>query len=268
MSLTVDLPFKAFEEFFRAEKDRFCHQAPARLVSSFVQSGADPMLCGSDAENLYLENSIARIQRRKQYMSVDTTDIFQTLSGTWTTSSSVLAALKAVVPDFIAEESFPSSSTISGDIRAFASPLHRQVLFSMANNFAGLGGCLDFKSIIRFLQEETHETLYKLILNNRGYSSRAIIQNLFKVAIEAGDAGIVDLLLTEELAGINVNKQFCSIDGKQYTPVERASALRHKEVIEILLRHHADVNRTHPESYDLKGALTMLLARTAGTILE
>ena len=255
MSLTVDLPFKVFEKFLRAEKDRFCHQAPARLVSSFVQSGADPMLCGSDAENLYLENSIARIERRKQYMSVDTTDMFQMSSGTWTTSSSVLAALKAVVPDFIAEESFPSSSTISGDIRAFASPLHRQVLFSIANNFAGLSGALDFKSIIRFLQEETHETLYKLILKNRGYSSRAIIQNLFKVAIEAGDAGIVDLLLTEELAGINVNKQFCSIDDRKYTPVERASALRHKEVIKILLRHHADVNRTHTERCLLKGAL-------------
>ena len=254
MSLTADLPFKVFEKFLRAEKDRFCHQAPARLVSSFVQSGVDPMLCGSDAVNLYLESSIARIERRKQYMSVDSTDMFRMLSGTWTTSSSVFAALKSVVPDFIAEESFHSSSTISGDIRAFASPLHRQVLFSMANNFAGLGGALDFKSIIRFLQEETDETLYKLILNNRGYSSRAIIQNLFKVAIEAGDAGIVDLLLTEGLAGIDVNQQFCSIGGKRYTPIERASALRHKEVIKSLLRHHADVNRTHPES-DLNGAL-------------
>ena len=258
MTLTVDLPFNVFERSLRAEKDRSCHQALARPASSFVQSGVDPMLGGSDAEDLYLEDSIARIERRKQHMSLDTPGIFQTLSGTWTASNSVLTALKSVVPDFIAEENFPSSSMSQG-IEAFTSPLHRQVLFSMANNFAGLGA-LDSKSIIRFLQEETDETLYKLILNNPGYSSRAIAQNLFKVAIEAGDARIVDLLLTEGLAGINVNQHFCSIGGQKYTPVERASALRHKEVIKSLLRHHADVNRTHPES-ELNGALDYAIGK-------
>ena len=253
MSLTVDLPFHVLEKSLRTGKARSCHQSPAKPASSFVQSGVDPMLCGSDAEDLYPENSIARIERRNQHISVDTPGIFQTLSGTWTASSSVLAALKLVVPEFIAEEGFPSSSTIFGDVRAFASPLYRQVLFSIANNFAGLGA-LDSKSIIRFLQEETDQMLYKLILNNRDYSSRAITQNLFKVAIEAGDARIVDLLLIEGLAGINVNQQFCSIGGQKYTPIERASALRHKEVIRSLLKHHADVNRTHPES-SLDGAL-------------
>ena len=253
MSLTVDLPFNVFEKFLRAEKYRSCHQALARPASLFVQSGVDPMLGGSDAEDLYLEDSIARIDRRKQHTSIDTLGIFQTLSGTWTATSSVLAAIKSVVPDFIAEEVFPSSSTISGDIRAFTSPLYRQVLFSMANNFAGLGA-LDFKSIIRFLQEGTDETLYKLVLNKPCYSSRAIAQNLFKVAIEAGDARIVDLLLTEGLAGINVNQQFCSIGGQKYTPIERASALRHKDLIKTLLRHQADVNRSHPEG-GLNGAL-------------
>ena len=258
MTLTVDLPFNVFERSLRAEKDRSCHQTLTRPASSFVQSGVDPMLGGSDAEDLYLEDSIARIERRKQHMSLDTPGIFQTLSGTWTASNSVLTALKSVVPDFIAEENFPSSSMSQG-IEAFTSPLHRQVLFSMANNFAGLGA-LDSKSIIRFLQEETDETLYKLILNNPGYSSRAIAQNLFKVAIEAGDARIVDLLLTEGLAGINVNQHFCSIGGQKYTPVERASALRHKEVIKSLLRHHADVNRTHPES-ELNGALDYAIGK-------
>ena len=247
MSLTVDFPFNVFENFLLTERFRSCHQALARSASSFVQSGVDPMLGGSDAENLYLENSIARIERRKQHMAVDTPGIFQTLSGTWTSSNTVLTALKSVVPDF------PGSSTISGDIRAFTSPLYRQVLFSIANNFAGLGA-LDFKSIIRFLQGETDETLYKLILDNPCYSSRAIAQNLFKGAIEAGDARIVDLLLTEGSAGIEVNQQFCSIGGHIYTPIERASALRHKEVIKSLLRHHADVNRTHPKSR-LNGAL-------------
>ena len=253
MSLTIDLPFNIFENFLRAKKDRSDRQVLARPASSFVQSGVDPMLGESDAEVLYLENSIARIERQKQHMVVDTPGIFQTLSGTWTASSSVLAALKSVVPDFIAEEVVPSSSTISRDIRAFTSPLHRQVLFSMANNFAGLGA-LDFESIIYFLQQETDETFYKLVLNKSCYSSRAIAQNLFKIAIETGNASIVDFLLTEELARINVNEHFCSIGDQKYTPIERASALRHKDLIKILLRHQADVNRSHPKG-GLNGAL-------------
>lgn len=253
MSLTIDLPFNIFERSLRAEKDRSHHQALARPASSFVQSGVDPMLGGSDAEILDLENSIARIERQKQHMVVDTPGIFQTLSGIWNASNSVLAALKSVVPDFIAEELVPSASTISRDIRAFTSPLHRQVLFSMANNFAGLGA-LDFGSIICFLQQETDETFYKLVLNKSCYSSRAIAQNLFKIAIETGNASIVDFLLTEGLARIKVNEHFCSIGGQKYTPIERASALRHKDLIKTLLRHQADVNRSHPKG-GLNGAL-------------
>ena len=259
MSLTVDLPFNVFENSLCMEKDRSGHPALARPASSFVQTGMDPMLGGSDPENMYLDNPIARIERRKQGISVDTSGIFQTLSGAWTASSSVLAALRSVVPESIAEEFSPGSSSIYGEIGAFTSSLQRQVLFSMANNFAGLGA-LDFESIICFLQEETDETLYKLILNKPCCSSRAIAHNLFKAAIEAGNGMIVDLLLTEGLAGIDVNKQFCSIGGQKYTPIERASALRHKEVIKSLLRHHADVNRTHPKS-DLNGALDYAIGK-------
>ena len=80
-------------------------------------------------------------------------------------------------------------------------------------------------------------------------------QNIFKGAIEAGDARIVELLLSEKFADIDVNQQVCLIEGRRYTPIERASILRHKDVIESLLRHHADVNRTHPDDQYLYGAL-------------
>ena len=254
MSFTFNLPFNVFEESLRAEKSRLCQQAPAMQTVPFVTSAVDPMLGESEAEDLLLEISVEQIRRGERQMPVETRGILQTSSGTSTPSSSVLAALKSVMPNSIDEEVLPSSSIISQDMKVFKSPLHRQILFSVANNFAGLGAS-EIGSVIRFLRTGTDETLYQLILHSPGFSSRAIAQNIFKGAIEAGDATVVDLLLTNKLTGIDVNQQLCSVDGESFTPIERASALHHAGVIRSLLRHHADVNQTLRPRQSFGGAL-------------
>ena len=220
----------------------------------FVPFAVDPIFGESDAEELLPEIPVEHIGRGERKTSGEAHSILQTSSGMSTPSSSVLTALKSVLPDSIDEEVLPSSSIVCHDMKVFTSPLQRQILFSVANNFAGVGAS-DMQSVIRFLRTEMDETLYQLILHSPGYSSRAIAQNIFKGAIEAGDANIVDLLLTDRLAGIDVNRQLCSVAGEPFTPIERASALGHVDVIRSLLRHHADVNQTLRPFQDFGGAL-------------
>ena len=142
----------------------------------------------------------------------------------------------------------PGSFAVSPNTQLFKSSLHRQILFSMANNFAGLGA-FPIVDLVQFLQRETNQSLYQLIRSARSYSSRAIVQNLFKVVIEVGDARIVDVLIDENPRDLDVNKQFCSVNGEKYTPIERASVLRHESLVKCLLDHRADVNKT----YNFKG---------------
>ena len=226
----------------------------------FVPFAVDPIFGESDAEDLLPGIPVEQIGRGKRQMSAEAHSILQTSSGTSTPSTSVLAALKSVLPDSINKEVLPSSSIVRQDMKVFTAPLQRHILFSVANNFAGVGSS-DMGSVYRFLRTEMDETLYRLILYSPGYSSRAIAQNIFKVAIEAGDASIVDLLLTDRLADINLNRQLYLVDGQSLTPIEWASSLRHAGVIRALLRHHADVNQTLRRDSYLGGALNSAIGK-------
>ena len=226
----------------------------------FVPSAEDPMLGESAAEDSLLEIPVGQFGGGERKLSAETHGILQTSCNTSTPSSSILAALKSVMPDSMDEEVLHSSSITCQDMKVFKSPLHRQILFSVANNFAGVGAS-DIGSVIRFLRTEMDETLYQLMLHSPGYSSRAIAQNIFKGAIEAGDTSMVDLLLTDRLAGIDVNQQLCSVDGESFTPIERASALRHEGVVRSLLRHHADVNHTLRPCQGFGGALDYAIGK-------
>ena len=111
------------------------------------------------------------------------------------------------------------------------------------------------KKILGFLQKTASQGLIQLIRSDPTYSSRAIAQTIFKGAIELGDASSIDLLLNEKSLGIDVNRLWCRIEGNRYTPIERASWLRHGEVIKVLLEHNSDVNRTCPYQGEFEGAL-------------
>ena len=81
------------------------------------------------------------------------------------------------------------------------------------------------------------------------------IQNCFEAAIEAGDAIIVDLLIRENPKDIQLNEQFLVAGGVRYTPIERATALRHEHVVRNLIHHGADVTRTDLHKVDEAGSL-------------
>ena len=159
----------------------------------------------------------------------------------------LFANLKLVVPTSIGENKWSGPLSMLAKTNIFTSSLHRQILFSVANNFAGLGAS-PVRDVIRFLQNETDEKFYQLFHCPPGPLSQAIAQNILKGAIEVGKAGIVDFLLTQSFAKIDINTQFCLIEGKKRTLIERASMLWHKRVIEILLKHGANVNQTYMDS--------------------
>lgn len=156
----------------------------------------------------------------------------------------------------------PGSFAVSPNTQLFKSSLHRQILFSMANNFAGLRA-FPIMDLVQFLQRETNQSLYRLVRSARSYSSRAIVQKIFQVAIEVGDARIVDVLLKENPRDLDVNEQFCSFAGGKYTPIERASWLHHESLVKCLLDHRADVNKTYSSFGEGGGALNRAVQNRA-----
>ena len=250
-SLILDLPFHKLESYLRL------YTQPSHQNSSWPKFTAGPStidprltLNGADAEDSYLYENIGFVEASEdleQQPSFEVTSRVHTASELWTPDSSVLTALKSVVPRSMAAEYIPGSSVMSPSTQIFTSSLHRQTLFSVANNFAGLDS-FPIKDIIHFLQEETNESFNRLVRSDRSYSSRMILQNIFKAAIEVGDARIVDVLIGENPKDIKVNEPSCFVNGRRYTPIERASMLRYADVVDVLLKHSADVNRIDLEN--------------------
>ena len=167
--------------------------------------------------------------------------------GPWIADGSIEKALQLVVPGGpSAEDDFDFSLINPGTF--FASPLHRNILFSVANNFAGIGS-FPKEQVISFLQRETSEVLYRMIRSApHYYATQAIALNLFRAAIEVGNDIIVDFLLKEDLPGITVNGFICSDRDEKYTPVERAAGLQHTNLVKVLLEHGADINLSFSRS--------------------
>ena len=183
---------------------------------------------------------------------VDIGTMVGTTSGLRTSNILDFTALKSVLPTSMIQEGLSCPSVGLASTRESATPHYGQILFSLANNCAGLED-VDMKKVLGFLQKTARQGLIQLLRSDPKYSSRAIAQTIFKAAIELGDASLLDLLLNENSLGIDVNRFCCRIEGNRYTPIERASYLRHEKVINVLLKHYADVNRTY--SHKTGGAL-------------
>ena len=139
------------------------------------------------------------------------------------------AALRSIVPEVL----FDGGST---------STLHRLILFPLANNFAGLGN-FPAGELLAFVESEITERAYRSIRLSPSYTSRAIAQSIFKVVIEAGNERVVEALLRENQAVININQVFLGLDGTHWTPIERASALKNRELTHCLLRYGIDFDQ-------------------------
>ena len=234
--MTYSLPFYEFENNLRLIYNPISLPSPPRGYIIEDQA-AD----GGIREGFTPSKSVILVEGQ---VGGDSSGTSHAVANTWTPGPSVLTALESVMPHSTVGESLPGFPLTHLDIRVFTSPFHRQILCSVANNFPGLDG-LAIQDIIGFLQKESNEMLYRTVRSAQGYAARSIIQSIFKSAVEAGDARLVDTLIRENPADIRINEQSCVIGDDRYTPIERATRLRYEELVEIFLNHGAEVNRTY-----------------------
>lgn len=254
---TSGLPFDAIEGLLPMGNTQ-----PVRAICTLLNplgdaQNIDPNLTVHDRLDIIDRNHASIVEVSEMQEPDESIDIGTIVDATFELRTSKIldfTALQSILPKSMIEEgpSYPSLDLAS--TRESATPHYRQVLFSLANNCAGLKEA-DMKKILRFLQKIASQGLIQLIRSDPRYSSRAIAQTIFRGAIELGDASFIDLLLNEKSFSIDVNRLWCCIKGNRYTPIERASYLRHKQVIEVLLEHNSDVNRTCPHQNQFKGAL-------------
>ena len=261
---TSGLPFDAIEELLRMGNTQ-----SVRAICASPNRLGDPQNMDS---NLTVNDRLDIIDRshgpiieasemQEPDESVDMGTMVDTTSELRTSKILDFTVLKSVLPKSMIEESLSCPSVDLASTRESAAPHYRQILFSLANNCAGLEEA-DMKKVLGFLLKTASQELIQLLRSDPRYSSRAIAQPIFKGAIELGDAILIDLLLNEKSLGIDVNRLWCRVEGNRYTPIERASLLRHEEVIKVLLEHNSDVNRTCPHQRQFDGALDCAIGRS------
>ena len=234
---TLDLPFEVFQH-------EICREALSlsRLHGSFPNRQVFEILDDDDASGAL--SSVSFPTRGVSHHD----DLRAPDRATFTAS-------EAIVPSSIAELNFSTASSLSNPLQGLASPFFRKVLFSMANNFAGLRTSAG-PQILQYLLKETNQALYELILSIPGPSGQAIVQSIFRCAIEMGDVRVLEQLLIKKAAVIGLDQLFCfEIDEKVATPIERAVILRHHSMVELLLDYNVDANRTYPEGRSSHGGV-------------
>ena len=148
-------------------------------------------------------------------------------------------ALQAVVPHGSFSANPLNTSSKDGNVQLFASPLHRSIICSIANNFAGIES-LPKEEIFKYLRGLTTNEMFQWILSKQNlHTTQALTHNLFNAAIEIGDYQVLELVLASTQSSLQTNKTFL-VDGAVYTPLERAAILGHNAVVRVLLKHATD----------------------------
>lgn len=256
-SLTGATELPDFQEQLESEATRSGTYSPVQDVTApATATGGDghhePNLV--EAARLLIEDSdsvISRCGRHPAYTS-------------FTSAEDVLDNLQSLVPLETAERGLPGLSNAIGGIEASADHFLRLFLFSIVNNFAGLGS-VPAKAIIKFMHQEEHTwpiIMRQLRIGTSTVFVRALTEKLFEVAIEAGDAPTV-----HDLLGLHtfdpddiVCAEYHLTDEKSQgrrSPIEKAASLRRLDVVVQLLKHGVDVNKTYKsaESPAERGAL-------------
>ena len=133
----------------------------------------------------------------------------------------VVPALKSFLPSAFLEEYPEASSGILPSSEILNSAKFKPLVFSVANNFAGLNS-LALEELFKSLQSISNKRLFHLIQSARGPASKALAEKLFQCAIEAGNARMIEFLLQDQWAGLDANKQIYCIEGTRYTPIQRS----------------------------------------------
>ncbi|KAI1138661.1 ankyrin [Hypoxylon sp. FL0543] len=121
--------------------------------------------------------------------------------------------------------------------------LHRLLLFSSANGFIGMGD-IPIGAVFRFFNQDGKiiPLLSRLFRDCPGHVAKSLAENLFRAAIESGDHQAVRFFLERRL--VSADNTFCFVNGKKYTPIQRAAELQELKVVHELLQFKPNVNKT------------------------
>ena len=225
------LPSAKFEEYLRSRD----------VISTNSESSIQQRLGASLSSNFalgFLENSFSSRSRSTVQLPPDCENPLQKLG-----------------------KLLPGESTaIISEQQMTETRLFRILLFSMMNGFVGLDH-IPMEDILKAMGHfSTNKLLLQILEEGPPFTTRTLADNMFRAAIEAKDQRIVQLLLQRKL--VDVNDTVCFFRNKRYTPVERAASLMALELVKILVRADADVNKTH-EDENNGGALRTLLRAVA-----
>jgi hypothetical protein len=168
------------------------------------------------------------------------------------TAEEVIDNLQSLVLMDYADGDFCEPFDVVGRPGVFTDRFVQLFLFSIVNNFANLEGT-PAKFIIKFINQ--HEPVRSGILRNlrNGAStiySRALAEKLLEAAIKAGDARTVHDLLALQIVGPDdIVCVDCELHQgeRRMTAIEQASTLRQFDIMRLLLRFGADVNKTYKD---------------------
>ncbi|KAK7908840.1 hypothetical protein PG985_016143 [Apiospora marii] len=156
------------------------------------------------------------------------------------------------IPGTIMPPELSESSLMNATTRSFASPLHRSLLYSIANNFTGLVD-MPKADILRILKQETTRGLFLALADApKLYAVQALARGLFRAALEAGDTETVVFVLKQLPSLVNEAIWIRQSDWRsQKSPIQLASAFGHADVVRALINAGAN----------LKGLLRYLSSR-------
>ncbi|KAI1468575.1 uncharacterized protein F4812DRAFT_373761 [Daldinia caldariorum] len=170
----------------------------------------------------------------------------QNLDKVWFT----LQKLKSLLPTIQQGSTTTDLARSSHEIHEIE--LRRILLFSVANGFVGQDG-LPLKLVFTFLDKHSNvnSLLSRWFEGIPDHFAKGLAENLFRASIEAGNHQAVRFFLQKRL--VDVDNTFCFVDGKMYTPLERAAKLRELKVVHELLQAGPNVNISRLEIHDYDG---------------
>jgi ankyrin repeat protein len=170
--------------------------------------------------------------------------------------------MRSLLPS-IAVQGFEGYPNLTMNKEFVNSALTRLILFSAANNFAGLNGLP--QSILECLRNPTNMRLLQELQSANSPEAEAFAENLFYAAVESSNAGIVEYLL--QTNAVDLNKLVCNQQGLRCTPIERAVTLESMEVTRVLIHAKVDPNKTLRRNYN-QGALEIAMSRCSQSYLN
>ncbi|KAJ3580179.1 hypothetical protein NPX13_g380 [Xylaria arbuscula] len=238
-----------FLDFIQALPAIFEHHTPQCLLDG---TGISPRLL-QNGDYIPPAGTVNDVQESWSMMPLSL-DGTQALGGTFFGNNPRAVAVLDIVPplSIILLNCAPASAA-NNDSRIVNLLLRRQLLFSIANGFAGIDNFPIWQPF-KLLQGITVQALIQLFRVIQGPTMRAIAQSMFKACIESGNHIILDVILSCEATCIDVNKEMIFVSHRAYTPVERVSILRHHEIIKVLIHYGADLDKTYNQ-YGPNGAL-------------